>query len=49
MQVSSQPALCEYIDRVVGRHFAVPATPRSAVDAGAAGPSWSDAARVGTG
>lgn len=44
-KVASQPALCEYMDRIMGRHFSVPATPRSALDAGAAGPSWSDAAR----
>ncbi|PNW85250.1 hypothetical protein CHLRE_03g177900v5 [Chlamydomonas reinhardtii] len=51
-KVLSQPVLCEYLDRLLGRHFALPATPRAALEQGAGGSgggggggSWSDAAR----
>ncbi|PNH12717.1 hypothetical protein TSOC_000395 [Tetrabaena socialis] len=43
--VLSQPVLCEYVDRLMAGHFAVPATPRAAADSGAGGSSWSDAAK----
>ncbi|KAG2500018.1 hypothetical protein HYH03_002300 [Edaphochlamys debaryana] len=42
-KVQSQPVLCEYLDRLLGRHFALPAPARSAVEGAA--PSWSEAAR----
>ncbi|KXZ56862.1 hypothetical protein GPECTOR_1g778 [Gonium pectorale] len=42
--VQSQPALCAYLDRLTGRYFSIPATPRSALES-EAGPSWSEAAK----
>ncbi|GFR41093.1 hypothetical protein Agub_g1737 [Astrephomene gubernaculifera] len=44
-KVQSQPALCDYLDRLTGRYFAMPAVPRAALDGGAGAPSWSDAAK----
>ncbi|EFJ52093.1 hypothetical protein VOLCADRAFT_120339 [Volvox carteri f. nagariensis] len=44
-KVQSQRVLCEYVDRLMSLNFLTPATPRSAIESGTGGPSWSDAAR----
>ncbi|GLC44359.1 hypothetical protein PLESTB_000477700 [Pleodorina starrii] len=45
-KVQSQRVLCEYIERLLGQNFSVPATPRSALESSSAGAaSWSDAAK----
>lgn len=46
-QVLSQRVLCEYIERLMGRHFVVPATSRSALDLSTGGSAnWSESAKV---
>ncbi|GIL73226.1 hypothetical protein Vretimale_4833 [Volvox reticuliferus] len=45
-KVQSQRVLCEYVDRLLGQNFSVPALPRSALEASTnEAPSWTDAAK----